>query len=187
MLRLEHFLGKGATRLCFYHPETPDKCVKVAMRHKNIPQLQQELEAVKACRSALYTYLPTYHDELVETSLGPGIVCEIIKDDNGQVSPSLNGFVRTNRLNKRMVAQIAIFAKNILENRIPLYDFNPENFVIQQKNGRYILRFTDLKTYNRYKPWTYLGLERLIPAISMHIVQRRLRRLMAWAESHAEK
>lgn len=187
MLRLEHFLGKGATRLCFYHPETPDKCVKVAMRYKNIPQLQDELAAVKACRPALNNYLPEYEDTLIKTTLGPGLVCELIRDDNGELSPSLASFCMNKPVNKRFLAQIAIFAKTIVENKIPLYDFNPENFVVQHKNGRHILKLTDLKTYNHYKPWTYLGLERLIPAISMLIVKRRLKRLIDWVEARLEK
>lgn len=186
MLQLEHFLGKGATRLCFYHPETPDKCVKVAMRHKNIPQLQHELTAAQACQSALGDYLPGYENELVRTNLGPGLVCEIIRNDDGSVAPSLATFVQHIPMDKRLMAQLALFAKKVIQHNIPLYDFNPENFVVQQRNGRYILRLTDLKTYNNYKPWTYMKLERLIPAISRLIVKRRLNRLFKWVETYAK-
>lgn len=187
MLRLEHFLGKGATRLCFYHPDTPEKCVKVAMRHKNMPQLQHELQAVRACKDALSSYLPEYDPELVPTTLGPGLVCEIIRNDDGSLSPSLSEYARHTPLNKRLMAQILLFARTILEHNIPLYDFNPANFVVQTRQGRCLLRLTDLKTYNSYKPWVYLHLELVVPALSKLIVKRRLKRLCDWATARAEK
>ena len=184
MLHLKHFLGMGATRLCFYHPENAGKCVKVAMRYRNRPALQQELEAVRLCASCIGSYLPEYHPELVETNLGPGVVCEIVKDDDGSPSRPLTHYVRQHTLDEGTVTQLSDFAEKLLSQHIPIYDFNPDNFLIQVRDGRQILRFTDLKTYNRYKPYTYLRLERHIPAISRHIVKRRLSRLFNWLNNN---
>lgn len=184
MLHLKHFLGMGATRLCFYHPEDADKCVKVAMRYRNRPALQQELDAVRLCAPSIGSYLPEYQPGLVETNLGPGLVCEIIRDDDGSPSRTLTHYVRRHSLHEDTVAQLSVFAEKLINQHIPIYDFNPDNFLIQIKAGRQILRFTDLKTYNRYKPYTYLRLERHIPVISRHIVRRRLRRLFNWLNSN---
>ena len=186
MLHLEHFIGKGATRLCFYHPEDADKCVKVAMRYRNMPALQQELEAVRRCVPYIGNYLPEYHADLIETELGPGLVCDIIKDDNGAPSRTLTQYVVDHTLNEDALSQLTEFSRILTSNHIPIYDFNPDNFLIQIRNGRQILRFTDLKTYNRFKPFTYLRLERCIPAISRRIVRRRLSRLFTWIRNHMQ-
>jgi hypothetical protein len=186
MLHLEHFLGKGATRLCFYHPEDTDKCVKVAMRDRNIPALQQELEAVKRCVQYIGDYLPEYHPELIDTNLGPGLVCSIIRDDNGAPSQPLSQYVIEKTLNKDALSQLTEFSRILTNNPIPIYDFNPDNFLIQIRNGKQILRFTDLKTYNRFKPFTYLRMERCCPAISLRIVKRRLNKLFAWIKTRMQ-
>ena len=185
MLYLERFLGKGATRLCFYHPEDNSKCVKVAMRYRNIPQLQKELVAVKCCTSLIGSYLPEYQTELIKTNLGPGLVCEIIRDDDGTPSRTLAYYVCNKQLDKRIMVQLIRFTTTVAEHNIPLYDFNPENFLIQKKEGKSILRFTDLKTYNAYKPYTYLRLERVVPAISRLIIKRRIKRLFNWIQQHS--
>ena len=186
MLYLEHFLGMGATRLCFYHPEDAGKCVKVAMRYRNRPALQQELKAVGVCIPYIGPYLPEYHPELIETNLGPGLVCEIIKDDGGTPSLPLSHYVLSNTLTEDAFSQLTEFKKIMETNHIPLYDFNPNNFLIQIKEGRQVLRITDLKTYNQYKPYTYLRLERHIPAISRSIVRRRLNKLFTWIKKHVQ-
>ena len=186
MLHLEHFIGMGATRLCFYHPEDADRCVKVAMRHKNRPALQRELEAVERCISYIGNYLPEYHPELVSTNLGPGLVCEIIRDDDGTPSHPLSYYVVNNTLHRDALSQLTEFSRILTSNPIPIYDFNPNNFLIQIKEGRQILRFTDLKTYNRFKPFTYLRLERRCTVISQSIVRRRLNKLFAWIKTRMQ-
>lgn len=186
MLKLEHFIGKGATRLCFHHPDDTDKCVKVAMRSRNIPQLQQELDAVKACQAVLGKYMPYYGNELVQTNIGPGLVCELIKNDDGTTAPSLASLRHQKKLLKEIKPQIIDFAQIVLQNSIPLYDFNVANFVIQTKNGEKHLRLTDIKTYNNYKPWIYLHTEKFIPAVSKMIVKRRLKRLINWFETNTQ-
>lgn len=186
MLHLEHFLGMGATRLCFYHPEDADKCVKVAMRHRNRPALQRELEAAKLCAPYIGTYLPEYQPELIDTDLGPGLVCNIVKDDNGAPSLPLAQYVFSNNLSEDALSQLMEFSRVLTSNHIPIYDFNPDNFLIQIKNGKQILRFTDLKTYNQFKPFTYLRLERCVPAISKRIVKRRLNKVITWVKTRMQ-
>ena len=34
--------------------------------------------------------------------------------------------------------------------------------------------FTDMKSYDDYKPWSYLRLEKVIPAIKKHIIRKRM-------------
>ena len=186
MLKLERIINKGARRLCMIHPEDSGKCVKVAMWYRHIPQLQRDLDAYKAVKPILKDFIPEYEDEFVETNLGPGLVCEIVKDDNGEPSPMLSECMARRTASKRILAQLAIFAKLVVEHGIPFYDMNPNNFLVQTRNGKQRLLYIDLKYYNDYKPWVYLHLEKVIPAISRMIVKRRLKRLFDRIEKYKE-
>ena len=122
----------------------------------------------------------------METNLGPGLVCEIIKDDDGTPSRMLTDCIAAKIVNKRTLAQLAIFGKLVIEHGIPFYDMNPNHFLVQIKNGKQRLLYVDLKYYNDYKPWVYLHLEKVIPLLSRMIVKRRLQRLFKWIEAHPQ-
>ena len=186
MLKLDRIINKGARRLCLVHPEDPAKCVKVAMWYRHIPQLKRDLDAYKAVKPILKDFLPEYEEEFVESNLGPGLVCEIIKDDDGTPSRMLTDCIAAKIVNKRTLAQLAIFGKLVVQHGIPFYDMNPNNFLVQIKNGKQRLLYIDLKYYNDYKPWVYLHLEKVIPALSRMIVKRRLQRLFKWIEANPQ-
>lgn len=186
MLNLTRIINKGGRRLCMEHPDDPDKCVKVIMFPRDLYLLKRDLEAYKAVKPILKDFLPYYHEELVETQLGPGLICEIVKDDDGSVSRRLADYVQRKLVNKRTLAQLAIFARLVTENGIPFYDMNPNNFLVQIKNGKQRLLYVDLKYYGIYKPWVYLHMEKFIPALSRLIVKRRLKRLFDWLEKHPQ-
>lgn len=187
MLKLDRIINKGARRLCMVHPEDPGKCVKVAMWYRHIPQLKRDLDAYRAVKPILKDFIPTYEEEFVPTNLGPGLVCEVIKDDDGEPSRMLSECLEKGLADKRTLAQLAIFARLVMENSIPFYDMNPNNFLVQIKNGKQRLLYIDLKYYNDYKPWIYLHLEKFIPALSRMIVKRRLKRLFRKIEAYKKR
>lgn len=174
MLKLERIINKGGRRLCLYHPEDSGKCVKVAMNHRHVWQLQNELNAYKKIKDELRDFLPEYEEELVPTNLGPGLVCELITDDDGEPSQWLYHYIREQKLTPELEAQLKRYAEIVTEKGIPLYDPNPCNFLIQNKGGTLRLVFSDMKSYNDYKPWTYLHLEKYIPWLQRRIVKRRM-------------
>lgn len=182
MLKLERIINMGARRLCLYHPENPTKCVKVAMHYKNVWQLKNELLGYKKTKDLLKDYLPEYEEELVETNLGPGLVCELVCNDDGTVSRWLVDNLRNNSISQDIVDQIKRYADIVISNNIPLYDPNPCNFLVQIKNGKERIVFSDMKSYNDYKPWVYLHLEKVIPALNRRILKRRLAKLLATVE-----
>lgn len=174
MLKLERIINKGARRLCLYHPEDPTKCVKVAMNHRHNYQLQNELDAYKKTRHLLAEFLPAYEENLVETNLGPGLVCDLICDDDGEPSRWLHNYMQERKVNDNIMEQMYRFADIVRTNIIPFYDPNTCNFLVQQKDGKERVVFTDMKSYNDYKPWIYLRLEKVIPAITRRIIDRRM-------------
>lgn len=175
--KLERLINKGARRLCMEHPESPDLCIKVAMYYKHVEQLQRDLRGYKAAHPFIGDHLPYYGDELVDTNLGPGLVCEKVIDDDGSTSRMLIDYVNSRTLDKQVYEQLVQFAQKVIEHNIPLYDTNPNNFLVQVKNGKQKLLYVDLKYYNDYKPWIYLHLEKAIPALNRRILKRRLTKL----------
>ena len=175
--KLTRIINKGARRLCLEHPEDSNLCIKVAMYYKHIWQLRRDLMAYKAVEPYIKDFLPLYGDKLVDTNLGPGLVCELVKDDDGSTSQMLTTVLAANKFNKDIFDQLMLFSELILKHSIPFYDMNPNNFLVQVKNGKQRLLYIDLKYYNDYKPWVYLHLEKVIPALSRAIVKRRFQRL----------
>ena len=178
-LELNNFIGKGATRLCFAHPSDDDKCIKVAMRYKEEYLLERELVTYKKIQSKIGKYLPKYENELVRTNLGKGLVCERIRDFDGKKCNTLAQYLWENKINNEIKSQIKEFADLLLKQNIIFYDFNLENFIVQiTSSGKKKLYYSDIKSYQRYKPWTFLGLERLLPPLAKFLMKKRLERLL---------
>ena len=152
------------------------------MHYKNVWQLKNELLGYKKTKDLLKDYLPEYEEELVETNLGPGLVCELVCNDDGTVSRWLVDNLRNKSISQDIVNQIKRYADIVISNNIPLYDPNPCNFLVQIKNGKERVVFSDMKSYNDYKPWVYLHLEKVIPALNRRILKRRLAKLLAAVE-----
>lgn len=53
-----------------------------------------------------------------------------------------------------------------------------KNFVVQIKDGRKNLYYTDLKSLNNYKSWSFLKLEKIIPSLAKYLMVRRIKRLL---------
>jgi hypothetical protein len=183
MLNLTYIINKGARRLCLRHPDDSKKCVKVAMNYRHVWQLENELEGYKKTKHLLADFLPEYEEELVETNLGPGLVCELVQNDDGTVAPWLVDDLRAQKVSQEVIDQLHRYADIVIKNNIPLYDPNPCNFLIQKKNGKERVVFSDMKSYNDYKPWVYLHLEKVIPALNRRILRRRLNKLFQKLEA----
>ena len=179
MLKLSKFIGKGAKRMCFEHPENPNKCIKVAVQSQDESLLRRELKTYLYVNAILRGCIVTYETQLVETNLGKGIVCELLRDEDGEYSKSLNYYVCEGKLDSEILEQIRYFACCLVEYDIFFYDFNLKNFIVQIKNGRKFVYYTDLKSFERYKAWTFLKMERLFITLARYPMLRRLRRLFA--------
>ncbi|APZ90582.1 YrbL family protein [Fuerstiella marisgermanici] len=108
--------GVGGRRLCFTHPDDPGKCIKVLRqdqqrtirgkrsgivparlrrRYDNNADEQQILEDLyRRIGPAMSQHLPVSHG-IVATDLGPGLVLDLVRDWNGQISRSLRELIST--------------------------------------------------------------------------------------------
>lgn len=178
MLVLTKFIGMGATRVCFEHPEDSNACIKVEVKPKRQNTLYKEISNYFYIKAYLPEYLPLYYEELIQTNLGLGLGCQLIKDENGQYSKSLAYYYKKGDISEDIINQLWHFAYCLIEHDIFFYDFNLKNFVIQIVNNKKMLKYIDLKSYNNYKPLTFLRLEKFITPLAKYVMIRRLKGLL---------
>lgn len=177
MLILNKFIGHGATRICFEHPQDATKCIKIATSDKNNKQLSRELKTYFSIQSYLSEYLLKYETEIISTNQGPGLVCELLRDDDGSYSRPLDYWLFQNKIDDEIISQLWHFSYCLIEHDIFFYDFNLKNFIIQKRNNHKFLYYTDLKSFENYKSWTFLRLEKIITPLARYLMIKRLKRL----------
>lgn len=174
MLKLKKMIGYGAVRACYEHPENKHLCVKVFLeKGKKTKSFLDEIHLYKKLENKLSPYLCFYEEALVETDKGTGMVTELLRDDDLSISQPL----ATTPLTEEIKAQIDDFTQRLIDNDIFFYDFNLQNFVIQKLKNKTQLKYIDMKSYRRYKPWTFLGLEKFIPSLARLAMKQRIKKL----------
>ena len=184
-LILKNMIHHGQVRACYYHPEDPQLCVKVALCKKHSKLLKKEIESNEVFQKTLSPYVTPYYG-LVPTNYGLGLVSELITDSpTNTLSPRLRDWLKIHKtISKELLPQFQDFFERLLKHNLWFYDFNDENFLIQKKNNNLRLVFVDTKSLNRNNSWSFLKLEYVIPALAKIRMKRRIHRFY---ESHGIK
>lgn len=176
MLILKDFIGKGATRNCYLHPDNPKKCVKVLIDPKKTKLLKRELASYLILHEPMRDFITEYDTELAETDKGPGLVSELLKNDDGSLCKPIWKYMKQGRIDPTLDEELKAFTRLLLRHKLYFYDFNVNNFVVQVRNGAKKLKYIDLKSYNNNKSWTFLKLEKVFSPLAKIIMVRRLKR-----------
>ncbi len=152
-------------------------CVKIVKNQKNVPELLRELRIAKLTAPYLKNFSVSYEPDLVETDKGPGLVCGLVCDADGSVSPPLVSFVRGGGDVSKIEAQLNGFVRCLIVHDIFFYDFNWGNLVVQTTpSGEKRLRYIDLKSLHKNGYAGFLKLEKFIAPFARVIMFRRIRR-----------
>lgn len=173
MLILEKRIGLGAVRECYEHPTDKTKCVKVLLPPADLSVFDREWKNYSAVRDILKDFIIPCEKELIETDKGPGMVCDLISDDNGETSRLIYEY----KGDAEVVKMLNDFVFLLLTHHLFFYDFNLYNFIVQIKNGKKNLKYLDLKSFRRNKSWCFLKLENVFDFLARTIMVRRLKRL----------
>ncbi len=87
-------IGRGRERACYVHPDDPMRAIKIP-GDASSPQSRREIAFYRKLerRGVDYSaYIPRFHG-LCETNLGTGIVVDLVRDYDGQVSRALNQYL----------------------------------------------------------------------------------------------
>jgi len=184
ILHLDNSLlfNEGAMRRCYCHPDNENKCLKIAKGHDLINE--HDLESCTAVKAILNQYIAVYDAALADTNLGKALVCEFIRDSDGQPSQSFAEYRKTQKTNQQLTDQFLDFFDLLQKNDLFFYDLNPKNFIVQRTKNREHLKYTDLKSLGKTK--TALALEKT-PYFARKKLKRRICRFIKRFLSPAEE
>lgn len=188
--------AEGGNRLCYTAPDDPGLCIKL-LREDRSPAIKralkgfprslkplhyfddnlQELRTYRRLHrrlgDALHSVCPVIHG-LVDTDLGEGLACELIRDDDGRVSVSLKQYLWEHGLTDALQRAVSEFGERWLRLTVPSRDLLLHNIVVQCDAAQQIRR---LVVIDGIGSPTLVPLDTLIPALGRRRVRRRLRNL----------
>ena len=87
-------IGEGRERACYVHPEDPRLAIKIPTGPVTA-QTERDIRFYKRLKKrglVKNSHLPKYHG-LCETSIGPGIVVDLIRNYDGEIARPLNWYL----------------------------------------------------------------------------------------------
>lgn len=127
------YLSSGEKRDVYFHPEQNDKCIKI---EKPAGIKSNAIEAhffkrYRACRA-----LPKFFG-IDETSLGRGLVVELVKDFDGKISKSMKDYLTENVLDKKeCLKYVSDVEKECLANSVLLHDDGLQNILLRRNHDQ---------------------------------------------------
>ena len=179
-LQLKNLVNRGESRACYLHPGNGAKCVKVALHPgKGIKDMRREIKAYQELKDKLGIYLVCHEPHLADTDKGQGVVCDLLRDDDGAYSRNLLYYQQRGLLDEDILRQLRCFFTFLLQNNIFFFDFNYKNFLVWCKGGQKLLKYADMKSYRHTRSWSLLKMENFIPVLAKRKMKRRIIRFYA--------
>ena len=111
--------AEGRERHCYLHPQDPTKVIKIPKGSETI-QTRRELVFFRNLEKRAfrdYSHLPRFYGT-VETNLGQGLVTELIRDHDGQISRSLNWHIENGLTRGEVEAHFRRLKQYLLDNLV---------------------------------------------------------------------
>lgn len=130
----EHYIGEGAHRIVYQHPDDPAKCIKIpkpnAVKDPNhCDQRYYEL-LNKHGKVNTQSLLPQYYGP-VNTNKGTGNLYQRIINADGTPAVSLNRYLIEKKLTDKEIAMfIQRISRTLIKYNLRLHDKNPENVLL---------------------------------------------------------
>ena len=136
MLEASRFVGKGLHRECYIHPENEQLCVKVVVAgDQSESRREQKYYKLLQRRQICWDILPRFHG-LVDTNKGSGAIFDLIRDDNGEVSNTLEYYLSAEQLdsseNAGICQAITVFKSELYRQAIITMTLSPKNIIYKK-------------------------------------------------------
>ncbi len=177
VLHLQKRIGHGGTRDCWQHPLYDNLCVKVNFENRQSNSLLYEIHVYDRIKNLLPGFVAPVHPELVETDKGQGLVSELVRDEDGRISPCLKEYFNSGGDMKEILKPLNRIIKRMIVRDIFFLDLNMGNFAVQTVHGKKTVIMIDVKSLNRTGFKGFLHLERIFAPLARNIMFRRIRRL----------
>jgi hypothetical protein len=91
-------IGKGLHRECFEHPADPDKCIKIVVAGDSDENRREARYYTMLGRRGIRWDMLTPFHGIVATNKGEGAVFDLVRDDSGAVSQTLQYYLNSEKL-----------------------------------------------------------------------------------------
>lgn len=183
--------AQGGNRLCFIHPEKPNRCLKVLLPNRaaelkakapwykrwrssesfddNARELQgYGQRALLHAKEDVWQHLARCYGE-VKTNLGLAVETDLILL-NGGIAPTLDAYLREKGLTVEIKKAIKDLESWLLKYQVLTKNILPHNLVIKESNGQKKLVIIDGLGSSAYIP---------LPSISRFFADKYIRRRIA--------
>ena len=134
-LKDSDLISAGQTRQVYQHPEFENLCVKVLISEESKRVQRRECRYYRSLqrRNADFSMVAQMRG-VVDTNRGQGVVFDLIKDFDGNVSKTLRHYLLKNEepLTQLVIETIEAIKKNFYDNGIVFYDLNTSNILLQR-------------------------------------------------------
>ncbi len=128
-------IGQGRERTCYVHPDDNSKLIKISTGEIQT-QTKRELafyRQLEKRKDLDYSHLPRFYG-LQQTNLGTGIVVDLIRDYDGNVSKSLRWHILQGTPMTEFEGRLDELKHYLLHNRIIInHDLATENLLIRRE------------------------------------------------------
>jgi hypothetical protein len=151
-----YFVGEGAHRKCFRHPGDANRCIKVLHSecdgrrfwgqvgyYSRLQRRGVDFQQLTPCR------------EMIDTNLGKGLVFDLVLDDDGRISRSLEYYLQQNdrRFNEWIVTEIEQLKQNLYDQWVVFHDLNPAKILVKRLGfDEFQLVVIDAVGHNQFIP-----------------------------------
>lgn len=145
--------SKGGNRLCFVHPDDPHCCLKVFQergrpeqrrarkgflgRFRPLSSFDENLQEYLALQDfhshfpgEITRHLPQTHG-MVDTDLGPAHAMELIRDQDGKISQTLEQYIWQHGIDDRLSLALESFKADWQKNAPTTRELLPHNLLVQ--------------------------------------------------------
>ena len=152
----QDFVAEGTDRKCFRHPHDADRCIKVLHPERRAGRFWREIRYFASLnrRHVDFRHVAAFHG-LVETNFGRGAVFELVLDDDGRVSKSLEHYLGCNdaQFNSWFAGEMENLKQDLYEQWIVFHDLNPGNILVRRESyDQYRLVVIDGIGHNHFLP-----------------------------------
>jgi hypothetical protein len=134
-LSAQYFVAEGTDRKCFRHPTEPQYCIKVLHPERRRGRFWREISYFASLerRKVDFKHLSEYHG-LIDTNLGKGAIFEMVLDDDGRVSKSLEFYLAQNdkHFNAWIASEIELLKQDLYDQWVVFHDLNPINILVKR-------------------------------------------------------
>ncbi|EOV8086925.1 YrbL family protein [Providencia huaxiensis] len=135
-LPVSNLIASGRQRACYQHPDYHDLCIKVHLNGRDDKETLREIRYYKRLyRKNFTTKTISHYYGTQQTDQGLGYVFQLIKDKTGNVSHTLDYYLKNKQLflkhKKNMKVAYEQFKKNIYKEAITTMALKTYNIVYQ--------------------------------------------------------